>query len=105
MFLTDARARNAKPGKAPYKLTDSAGLHLEVRSSGAKLWHYRYRIAGKEKLYALGEYAQARRGQSGEEAKQHIAAGHLTLTEARAERDKARAGQAGHALGPQPVGP
>jgi hypothetical protein len=29
---------------------------LEVRTSGTKLWRYRYRIAGKENLFSIGEY-------------------------------------------------
>lgn len=40
--------------KQPYKLPDGHGLYLEIRSTGAKLWRMRYRIAGKENLYALG---------------------------------------------------
>ncbi|WP_420916678.1 Arm DNA-binding domain-containing protein [Pectobacterium polaris] len=32
------------------------GLYLEVRLSGSKLWCHRYRIAGKENIFALGEY-------------------------------------------------
>ncbi len=59
MSLTDTRIRSAKPTRKPYKLTDSAGLHVEVRPSGSKLWRYRYRIAGRENLFALGEYAGA----------------------------------------------
>ena len=72
MPLTDTRIRTAKRARKPYKLTDSGGLHLEVRPSGAKLWRYRYRIAGKENLFALGEYPA------------------LGLSDARTERDKAR---------------
>ena len=48
MPLTDAKIRNTKPGDKPIKLTDGGGLYLEVRTTGAKLWRYRYRIAGKE---------------------------------------------------------
>jgi hypothetical protein len=55
-MLNDARIRNAKPGAAPVKLTDGKGLYLEVRPSGAKLWRYRYRVAGKENVFAIGEY-------------------------------------------------
>ena len=73
MALTDARIRSTKPGATPGKLTDGAGLYLEVRPSGAKLWRYRYRIAGKENVYAVGPYPQ------------------IPLMEARTERDKARA--------------
>lgn len=72
MPLTDTRIRTAKPARKPYKLTDSAGLHVEVRPSGAKLWRLRYRIAGKENLFALGEYPA------------------LGLADAREERDRAR---------------
>ena len=73
MALTDAKIRNTKPSTAPGKLTDGGGLYLEVRPSGSKLWRYRYRIAGKENVFALGTYPQ------------------IPLLEARSERDKARA--------------
>ena len=73
MALTDAKIRNTKPDANPVKLTDSGGLYLEVRPSGSKLWRYRYRIAGKENVFALGEYPDD------------------SLTKARTERDKARA--------------
>jgi integrase len=56
MPLTDAALRNAKPSARPVKLTDGGGLYLEVRPTGAKLWRYRYRIAGKENLFAIGDY-------------------------------------------------
>lgn len=79
MPLTDARIRNAKPDTKPVRLTDGGGLYVEVRPTGAKLWRYRYRIAGKENLFAVGEYFNDRRG------------GHVSLEDARKERDKARA--------------
>jgi integrase len=90
MPLTDTRCRTAKPARKPYKLTDSAGLHLEVRPSGARLWRLRYRIAGKENLFALGEYVQPPDGESRKETEHRIQSGRLTLAEARQERDKAR---------------
>ncbi|MFP9228091.1 tyrosine-type recombinase/integrase [Pectobacterium cacticida] len=73
MPLTDAKIRSTKPTNKPIKLADGGGLYLEVRPSGSKLWRYRYRIAGKENVFALGEYPT------------------LSLAEARAEHDKARA--------------
>lgn len=79
MPLTDAKIRNTKPGEKPIKLTDGGGLYLEVRPTGAKLWRYRYRIAGKENVFAVGEYFNDKRG------------GHISLDDARTERDKARA--------------
>src|SRR3954447_8763655 len=56
MSLTDARIRNAKASAKPIKLTDGGGLYLEVQPNGSKLWRYRYRIAGKENLFAIGDY-------------------------------------------------
>lgn len=56
MSLTDAKIRNTKPTDKPIKLTDSNGLYLEVKSNGSKLWRYRYKIGGKENVYAVGEY-------------------------------------------------
>ncbi len=79
MPLTDAKIRNTKSEAKPVKLVDGGGLYLEVRPSGAKLWRYRYRIAGKENVFAVGEYFNDKRG------------GHVSLDEARSERDKARA--------------
>src|SRR4051794_6355734 len=92
MSLTDTRIRTAKNKKGPYKYTDSGGLYIEVRPSGAKLWRYRYRIAGKENLFAMGEYpSRVPEGETEEQTMARIAGGHLTLAEARTERDKARA--------------
>lgn len=56
MPLSDAKIRNTKHTEKPQKLTDGGGLYLEVRPSGAKLWRYRYRIAGKENIFSIGEY-------------------------------------------------
>ena len=58
MPLTDAKVRNAKPAEKPLKLTDGGGLYLEVRPSGTKLWRLRYRIDGKENVFAIGSYPE-----------------------------------------------
>ena len=73
MSLTDAKIRNTKPGPKPIKLADGGGLYLEVRPTGAKLWRFRYRIAGKENVFAIGEYPS------------------IALAEVRAAHSKARA--------------
>lgn len=78
MPLTDAKIRNTKPSSKPIKLTDGRGLYLEVRPTGAKLWRYRYRIVGKENVFAIGEYFNDKR------------AGHISLDHARRSRDEAR---------------
>ncbi|WP_341771230.1 Arm DNA-binding domain-containing protein [Burkholderia ambifaria] len=54
MPLTDVEIRQAKAGNKPTKLTDGNGLYLLVNPSGSKLRRYKYRIVGKENLFAIG---------------------------------------------------
>ena len=91
MPLTDSQIRNTKPGEKPIKLTDGGGLYLEVRPTGAKLWRYRYRIAGKENVFAVGEYVQAPNGEAKEQTQARRNAGMLTLAEARVRLEEWRA--------------
>jgi integrase len=90
MTLTDAKIRSAKPREKPVKLTDGGGLYLEVRLSGSKLWRYRYRIAGRENVYAVGEFCQVPPGESDAELNNRKISGGFTLAEARQERDRCR---------------
>jgi integrase len=70
--LSDAKARNAKPGAKPYKIADGEGLFLLITPSGGKYWRLKYFFGGKEKLLALGVYPD------------------ITLAEARERRAQAR---------------
>lgn len=72
MPLTDTRIRAAKATDKNTKLSDGGGLHLEVRTNGTRLWRYRYRLAGKENMFAIGAYPD------------------VSLAEAREARDAAR---------------
>ncbi len=72
-MLTDTKLRALKPKEAVYRVADANGLCIEVRPTGARLWRYRYRFAGKASMAGLGEYPS------------------MSLAEARAARDKARA--------------
>ena len=56
MPITDTAIRQSKPAAKPYKLYDSHGLFLMVNPTGSRLWRWRYKFEGKEKLMALGEY-------------------------------------------------
>lgn len=56
MPLSDIATRKAKPAAKPYKLADGGGMYLLVNPTGSKLWRWKYRVAGKEKLLALGSY-------------------------------------------------
>ena len=71
-MLTDTAIRKAKPLEKPYKLFDAVGLFLLVAPGGGKLWRCKYRLAGKEKLLALGTYPD------------------VSLQDARKQRDAAR---------------
>lgn len=72
-MLTDTKLRGLKPKANVYRVADTNGLCIEVRTTGAKLWRYRYRYAGKASMAALGEYPM------------------MSLSDARAERDRMRA--------------
>ena len=72
MALNDTRIRTAKPQDKPYKVADGGGLHIEIRPTGAKLWRLRYRLAGKENVFAIGAFPE------------------VGLAKARTERDAAK---------------
>lgn len=55
-----------------YKLSDGGGLYLLVNTNGSRYWRLKYRVAGKEKLLALGVYPD------------------VSLADARAKRDEAK---------------
>lgn len=73
MPLNDAKAKNAKAGEKPVKLSDGGGLYLLVQPNGSKLWRLNYRFAGQQKTLALGIYPA------------------VSLKEAREARDDAKA--------------
>lgn len=71
-LLTDAKVKAAKPTDRDWKLSDGGGLFLLVKPTGGKLWRWKYRLQGKENLFAIGGFPQ------------------VGLAEARAAREKAR---------------
>lgn len=71
-MLTDTKLRTLKAKAKLYRVADTNGLCIEVRTNGARIWRYRYRYAGKASMVGLGEYPA------------------VPLTEARAERDRLR---------------
>lgn len=75
-MLSAVRVRDAKPREKPYKLFDQRGLYLLVTPSAdqyqGRLWRFRYRINGSEKVLALGLYPD------------------VSLKRAREKRDEAR---------------
>ena len=93
MALTDTGIRNAKPRAKSYKLTDGAGLYLEVMPSGARYWRMRYRIAGKDTRLAFGVYPEvtlAEARQRREDARRQLRDGHDPSAKRRTERREAK---------------
>ena len=55
-MLTDKAIQAAKPRAWPYKLADGEGLTMLVNPNGSKLWRFRYRYEGREKMLGFGSY-------------------------------------------------
>lgn len=72
MPLTARQVETARPKEKDYKLSDERGLFLLVKTSGARYWRMKYRVAGKEKKLSIGVYPD------------------VSLAEARVKRDEAR---------------
>ena len=73
MAFTTAKINALKSKNKPYKVSDFDGLYILVNPTGSRLWRFKYRRAGKEKLLSLGAYPA------------------VGLREARLLRDEARA--------------
>ncbi len=96
MPLSDIQVRNLKPRDKAYKVSDFEGLFVLVKANGSKLWQFKYRIYGKERLLSIGVYpdvtlAQARKAKADARAK--VAAGvdpsEAKQTEKRIKREEA----------------
>jgi integrase len=91
--LTIKEIDNAKSKGKPFKLVDGAGLCLLIVPSGTKLWRWRYRFQGKEKMMAFGEYPLVTLKEVRElhfEARKVLAAGTDPMAERKAEFDTKR---------------
>ena len=57
-MLTDTECRKAvcPAGRPRHRLTDGAGLYLEIAPSGSKRWFWKFYPDGKESRLALGSY-------------------------------------------------
>jgi integrase len=54
--LSDMKVQKSKAKDKPVTLFDGGGLFLMVTPSGGKLWRFKYRYDGKQKLLAFGSY-------------------------------------------------
>jgi integrase len=92
-MLTAKEIDNAKPRAKPYKLFDGGGIFLEVTPAGGRLWRWKYRLAGKEKLLALGKYPEVRAPDARKraaEARQAVHEGRDPSAEKRAAKERQR---------------
>lgn len=58
-LLTDTRIKSVKPTNRELKLSDGGGLFLLVKPTGGKLWRWKYRLQGKENLFAIGTHPRS----------------------------------------------
>jgi integrase len=88
--LTELQIRAAKPAEKPYKLYDERGLFMLVTPAGGRLWRFKYRHAGVEKLLTLGGYPDVslkRAREKRDDARRSVADGIDPGVKRRAERD------------------
>jgi len=55
-LLTETAIKSVKPAEKARKIYDERGLFLFVPPTGARLWRMKYKLGGREKLLALGEW-------------------------------------------------
>lgn len=89
MPLTDTAIKKLGAEDKPKKYGDERGLYLLVNPNGSKLWRWKYRFLGKEKVMPLGQYpdvslAQARDAR--EAARKLLASGSDPMAQRKAEK-------------------
>lgn len=89
MALTDTEIRKAKAKGEPYRISDGGGLYLLVTPPGGKLWRWKYRFDGREKLMSFGSYPDVPLSLARErhtEARKLLATGRDPMAERKAEK-------------------
>lgn len=71
-MVTETAVKAVKPVEKAREIYDERGLFLFVPRTGARLWRMKYKVGGREKLLALGEWP------------------HTSLKRARERRDEVR---------------
>ena len=56
MPLTDTSIRALRPKASRYVVSDTRGLSIEVYPTGGMVWHFRYRLQGKQERITFGKY-------------------------------------------------
>jgi integrase len=93
-MLTTTEVKGARAAGQAYKLGDQGGLYLHITETGSKLWRYRYRIDGKQKLLALGQFPEvslAEARQAHQQARKLVAGGIDPSAQRKAEKQVQKA--------------
>ena len=89
MALTDTVIRKATAKLTVYRLTDGGGLYLQVTPAGGRLWRWKYRFDGREKLMSFGSYPDVSLSLARErhvEARKLLASGTDPMAERKAQK-------------------
>ena len=90
MALTDTTIRQqARPQAKAFKLADGGGLFLYVTPKGGRLWRWKYRYDGKEKVMSFGAYPAVTLAQARElhrQGREVLAAGVDPMAERKAQK-------------------
>ena len=93
--LNDKRIKALKPRAKRYLVADGGGLALEVMTSGAKIWRYRYSLHGKQQpLVTIGEYPSISLQDARERARKYaetVAGGVSPIADAKKDRGATKA--------------
>jgi len=89
MALTDTVIRKARAKHTVYRVTDGGGLYLQITPAGGRLWRWKYRFDGREKLMSFGSYPDVSLSLVRErhvEARKLLASGTDPMAERKAEK-------------------
>lgn len=93
--LNDTRIKSLKPKAKRYLVSDGGGLALEVMTSSAKIWRYRYSLHGKQQpLVTIGDYPAIGLQDARERARRYaeiVATGVSPIADAKKDRGASKA--------------
>lgn len=93
MPLTNIEIKNAQPKDREYIMSDSGGLVILIKPSGAKLWRYRYSINAKKQKLSLGSYPEISLAQArirAADARAKVAQGISPVTERQEKKEASK---------------
>lgn len=93
MALTHTALQALKPKEKNYAVTDRDGLFIEILTSGAMVWRYKYHFAGKREKLTIGRYPEiglAKARELRDEAARLVALGKSPAKEKQASKVRQR---------------